>query len=81
MTDIKIKRVLFGLTFYHYRLAYLAMSKGRHIRPLIDMGWMVRVWNPIVCAIVGHDRSLRTITEVHNEKGEFPCAMCRRYLT
>lgn len=81
MPDIKIKRVLFGLTFYRYRLAYLAMSKGRHVRPFIDMGWLVRIWNPIVCAITEHDRSLSTVTEVHNEKGEFPCPCCGKYLT
>lgn len=71
-----------ALTFHGWWICTVSMKGGKKLVPIIPR-WLTTpftdLWNKFVCAIRGHDTTLRSVTEAH-KAGQFPCCMCCKML-
>lgn len=76
------RKSICALTFEGWWICTVSMKGGKKLVPIIPR-WLTspitHLWNKTVCAIRGHDTTLRTIVEVH-KAGRFPCSMCCKML-
>lgn len=76
------RRALIALTFHGWWICRVSMKGGKKLVPIIPR-WLTspltHAWNVTVCMVRGHDTTLLSIPETH-ENGKYPCSMCCKML-